>query len=197
MASRLSLRRRGRQSRRARIIRVPVRRQRQRRDTCHGAMRAARLVWRRDRARRCWRPAAAAAQAAPAARRPRTAPSSTSAACAQCHDAGVGRAPNREQFRSMSPDRVLSAMETGSMVTMATNRTRRRAARHRRVPDRQDVRHGAHHDAGAAGDVHGRGNAPFAPGTGPRVERLGQRHRRTPASRRRQGRPDGGRRAAS
>jgi polyvinyl alcohol dehydrogenase (cytochrome) len=44
-------------------------------------------------------------------------------ACAQCHDAGVGRAPNREQFRAMLPDRVLSAMETGSMVTMATGRT--------------------------------------------------------------------------
>lgn len=43
--------------------------------------------------------------------------------CAQCHDTGLGRAPNREQFRSMSPDRVLSAMETGSMVTMANNRT--------------------------------------------------------------------------
>lgn len=44
-------------------------------------------------------------------------------ACAQCHDAGVGRAPNREQFRDMLPDRVLAAMETGSMVTMANNRT--------------------------------------------------------------------------
>src|SRR5687768_13961278 len=43
--------------------------------------------------------------------------------CAQCHDAGVGRAPARDQFRSMSPDRVLAAMETGSMITMATNRT--------------------------------------------------------------------------
>ena len=43
--------------------------------------------------------------------------------CAQCHDAGVGRAPNREQFRSMLPDRVLSAMETGSMVTMANGRS--------------------------------------------------------------------------
>lgn len=43
--------------------------------------------------------------------------------CAQCHDTGLGRAPNREQFRSMSPDRVLSAMETGSMVTMANNRS--------------------------------------------------------------------------
>jgi polyvinyl alcohol dehydrogenase (cytochrome) len=44
-------------------------------------------------------------------------------ACAQCHDAGVGRAPNREQFRAMLPDRVLSAMETGSMVTMANGRS--------------------------------------------------------------------------
>jgi polyvinyl alcohol dehydrogenase (cytochrome) len=44
-------------------------------------------------------------------------------ACAQCHDAGVGRAPNRDQFRAMLPDRVLSAMETGSMVTMANNRS--------------------------------------------------------------------------
>jgi polyvinyl alcohol dehydrogenase (cytochrome) len=43
--------------------------------------------------------------------------------CAQCHDAGVGRAPNREQFRAMLPDRVLSAMETGSMVTMANGRS--------------------------------------------------------------------------
>jgi polyvinyl alcohol dehydrogenase (cytochrome) len=44
-------------------------------------------------------------------------------ACAQCHDTGVGRAPSREQFRAMSPDRVLAAMETGSMVTMANNRS--------------------------------------------------------------------------
>ena len=44
-------------------------------------------------------------------------------ACAQCHETGVGRAPNRDQFRAMSPDRVLAAMETGSMVTMANNRT--------------------------------------------------------------------------
>jgi len=40
--------------------------------------------------------------------------------CAQCHDNGVGRAPNREAFRAMLPDRVLSAMESGSMVSMAT-----------------------------------------------------------------------------
>src|ERR1700728_2906631 len=38
--------------------------------------------------------------------------------CAQCHDAGVGRAPKRDVFRDMSPERVLAAMETGEMVTM-------------------------------------------------------------------------------
>src|ERR1700735_5675761 len=40
------------------------------------------------------------------------------ASCAQCHDAGVGRAPKRDNFREMTPERVLAAMETGEMVTM-------------------------------------------------------------------------------
>ena len=44
-------------------------------------------------------------------------------ACAQCHEAGDGRAPNREAFRAMPAERVLAAMETGSMITMANNRT--------------------------------------------------------------------------
>lgn len=43
--------------------------------------------------------------------------------CASCHDAGVNRAPLPDAFRSMPPDRVLASMETGSMVTMANNRT--------------------------------------------------------------------------
>ncbi len=43
--------------------------------------------------------------------------------CAQCHDSGVNRAPQRDAFRSMTPERVVAAMETGSMVTMANNRT--------------------------------------------------------------------------
>jgi polyvinyl alcohol dehydrogenase (cytochrome) len=38
--------------------------------------------------------------------------------CAQCHDGGVGRAPSRQAFKDMSPERVLAAMETGEMVTM-------------------------------------------------------------------------------
>ncbi len=43
--------------------------------------------------------------------------------CASCHDTGVNRAPNRDAFRILLPERVLSSMETGSMVTMANNRT--------------------------------------------------------------------------
>src|SRR5262245_2838425 len=39
--------------------------------------------------------------------------------CASCHDAGLDRAPSREAFRDMMPERVLAAMESGPMVTMA------------------------------------------------------------------------------
>ena len=46
-----------------------------------------------------------------------------SRSCASCHDAGVNRAPNREAFRAMPAERILAAMETGSMITMANNRT--------------------------------------------------------------------------
>jgi polyvinyl alcohol dehydrogenase (cytochrome) len=43
--------------------------------------------------------------------------------CAQCHDTGANRAPNRDAFKSLPAERVLAAMETGSMITMANNRT--------------------------------------------------------------------------
>jgi polyvinyl alcohol dehydrogenase (cytochrome) len=43
--------------------------------------------------------------------------------CAMCHDTGANRAPNREAFASMPAERVLSAMESGSMITMANGRT--------------------------------------------------------------------------
>src|SRR5262245_60344292 len=43
--------------------------------------------------------------------------------CAQCHDNGTNRAPNRESFRLLAAERVLAAMETGSMITIANNRT--------------------------------------------------------------------------
>lgn len=43
--------------------------------------------------------------------------------CGQCHDGGNDRAPSREALRMMAPERVLAAMETGPMITMANNRT--------------------------------------------------------------------------
>jgi polyvinyl alcohol dehydrogenase (cytochrome) len=43
--------------------------------------------------------------------------------CAQCHDGGNSRAPGRDTFLAMPAERVLAAMETGSMITMANNRT--------------------------------------------------------------------------
>ena len=43
--------------------------------------------------------------------------------CATCHDAGSERAPNREAFRALTPERVLTAMESGAMLSMASSRT--------------------------------------------------------------------------
>jgi polyvinyl alcohol dehydrogenase (cytochrome) len=43
--------------------------------------------------------------------------------CATCHDGGADRAPDREAFRAMNPERVLRALESGPMISMATGRT--------------------------------------------------------------------------
>ncbi|HLG58594.1 MAG TPA: PQQ-binding-like beta-propeller repeat protein [Vicinamibacterales bacterium] len=43
--------------------------------------------------------------------------------CASCHDTGLGRAPARDVLRAMSPERVLAAMESGAMLSMASGRT--------------------------------------------------------------------------
>jgi len=40
--------------------------------------------------------------------------------CALCHDAGVERVPTRETLNAMSPERVLAAMESGAMISMAS-----------------------------------------------------------------------------
>src|SRR5580704_4375401 len=40
--------------------------------------------------------------------------------CASCHDAGVDRAPNREALQSMTAERVLAALESGAMISMAS-----------------------------------------------------------------------------
>ena len=43
--------------------------------------------------------------------------------CSSCHDAGFERAPDREALRTMSPERVLAALESGVMLSMASGRT--------------------------------------------------------------------------
>jgi polyvinyl alcohol dehydrogenase (cytochrome) len=43
--------------------------------------------------------------------------------CATCHDKGVGRAPTRDVLQAMPPERVLTAMESGAMLSMAAGRT--------------------------------------------------------------------------
>ena len=43
--------------------------------------------------------------------------------CATCHDGGMDRAPSRDALKAMSADRVLAAMETGPMISMASRRT--------------------------------------------------------------------------
>jgi mono/diheme cytochrome c family protein len=40
--------------------------------------------------------------------------------CASCHDNGAARAPDREALRAMQPKRVIDALETGQMISMAT-----------------------------------------------------------------------------
>jgi polyvinyl alcohol dehydrogenase (cytochrome) len=43
--------------------------------------------------------------------------------CSACHDGAIERAPNRDALRGMSPDRVLSALENGPMLSMASGRS--------------------------------------------------------------------------
>ena len=45
------------------------------------------------------------------------------AACASCHDAGRERAPNRAALELMSPERVLTSLESGSMISMTAARS--------------------------------------------------------------------------
>ena len=40
--------------------------------------------------------------------------------CAPCHDAAIERAPSPEVLKTMSPEQVLSVMETGAMATIAS-----------------------------------------------------------------------------
>ena len=43
--------------------------------------------------------------------------------CASCHDTGSARAPTRDVLQAMTPERVLTALETGAMLSMASGRT--------------------------------------------------------------------------
>ena len=43
--------------------------------------------------------------------------------CASCHDSGFERAPDRDALQLMTPERVLAALEGGSMVSMASGRS--------------------------------------------------------------------------
>jgi polyvinyl alcohol dehydrogenase (cytochrome) len=43
--------------------------------------------------------------------------------CAPCHEAGVGRAPSHDALHAMSAERVLAAMESGPMISMAVRQT--------------------------------------------------------------------------
>lgn len=43
--------------------------------------------------------------------------------CAQCHDGGADRAPDLQLLRAMTPQRILEALEFGSMVSMTHGRT--------------------------------------------------------------------------
>src|SRR2546423_907193 len=49
--------------------------------------------------------------------------------CAGCHDMGVDRAPARDTLQTMTAERVLAAMESGPMISMASrvNGAERRA----------------------------------------------------------------------
>ena len=43
--------------------------------------------------------------------------------CESCHEMGTDRAPNRDALRAMTPERVLTALEQGAMLSMASGRT--------------------------------------------------------------------------
>src|SRR5947208_1651389 len=43
--------------------------------------------------------------------------------CASCHDTGANRAPAQDTLRQMQPERVLAALESGAMISMANRRS--------------------------------------------------------------------------
>ena len=43
--------------------------------------------------------------------------------CASCHEPATNRAPERQTLRTMTPEAVLAALETGAMLSVAVNLT--------------------------------------------------------------------------
>jgi cytochrome c5 len=72
--------------------------------------------------------------------------------CAPCHDGGADRAPTHEALHAMTPERVLAAMESGPMISMANRQSECRSPRHCRVHHRQVVLSSVGH--GALGGRH-------------------------------------------
>ena len=52
--------------------------------------------------------------------------------CAGCHDSGAARVPGREALRRLSPERILTSLEGGTMMMMGA---RRSAAERRAVAE--------------------------------------------------------------
>jgi mono/diheme cytochrome c family protein len=43
--------------------------------------------------------------------------------CARCHDVGLPRTPSRHVLNGVAPDRIVAALETGTMRTQGAERT--------------------------------------------------------------------------
>jgi cytochrome c5 len=50
-------------------------------------------------------------------------PSLYASHCSRCHDSGIPRAPSRRVLTAMTPERIMSALEAGSMRTQGAQRT--------------------------------------------------------------------------
>ena len=56
--------------------------------------------------------------------------------CSQCHDGGLPRVPARRVLSGLEPERILAALETGTMRTQGARANGGREARNRGVPHR-------------------------------------------------------------
>ena len=43
--------------------------------------------------------------------------------CASCHDSGASRVPGREALKRLSPERILTSLEGGTMMMMGARRS--------------------------------------------------------------------------